>query len=56
MCSILLKCLNAHSDEKNISRTMELMNAIDESLDEILLCSAIEGPLSASHEATVKPN
>merc|ERR1719311_1668034 len=41
-CSILLKCLNAHSDEKNITRTMDLINTIDESMDEVLLSSVIE--------------
>merc|ERR1719327_2473849 len=41
-CSILLKCLNAHSDEKNITRTMDLINTIDECMDEVLLSSVIE--------------
>merc|ERR1719230_647451 len=41
-CSILLKCLNAHSDERNIARTMDLINTIDESMDEVLLSSVIE--------------
>merc|ERR1719281_2322046 len=41
-CSILLKCLNAHSDERNITRTMDLINTIDESMDEVLLSSVVE--------------
>merc|ERR1719443_2567380 len=41
-CSILLKCLNANSDERNIERTMELINTIDEAMDEVLLSSVVE--------------
>merc|ERR1719231_1207308 len=41
-CSILLKCLNANSNERNIGRTMELINTIDESMDEVLLSSVVE--------------
>merc|ERR1719171_2178838 len=41
-CSILLKCLNSHSDEQNIARTMDLINTIDESMDEVLLSSVVE--------------
>merc|ERR1719262_1490497 len=41
-CSILLKCLNAHSDERNILKTMELINTMEEPMDEVLLSSVVE--------------
>ena len=41
-CSILLKCLHAHSDEKNFTRTRDLINTFDESMGEVLLSSVTE--------------
>ena len=41
-CSILLKCLNAHSGMQNIMRTMDLVNTMDEAMDEVLLSSLVE--------------
>merc|ERR1719375_1363235 len=41
-CSILLKCLNAESEKKNITRTMELVDTMDEPMDEVLLSSIVE--------------
>ena len=41
-CSILLKCLNASSDMQHITRTMDLINTIDEPMDEVLLSSVVE--------------
>jgi len=41
-CSILLKCLNAKSDMQNITRTMELIDKMDEPMDEVLLSSIVE--------------
>lgn len=41
-CSILLKNLNSHSPESDISQTMDLINAMEESLDEVLLSSVVE--------------
>merc|ERR1719282_1588076 len=41
-CSILLKCLNASSDMQNITRTMDLLNTMDEPMDEVLLSSVVE--------------
>ena len=41
-CSIFLKCLNAKSDMQNITRTMELIDKMDEPMDEVLLSSIVE--------------
>eukprot|EP00397_Hematodinium_sp_SG-2012_P004643 GEMP01004655.1.p1 GENE.GEMP01004655.1~~GEMP01004655.1.p1 ORF type:complete len:1075 (+),score=252.38 GEMP01004655.1:158-3382(+) len=41
-CSILLKCLNAASKEDEISRTMELIQQLEEPMDEVLLSSVVE--------------
>jgi len=41
-CSILLKCLNASSDMQHITRTMNLINTMDEPMDEVLLSSVVE--------------
>lgn len=41
-CSILLKSLNAHSREADIMETMELISAMDEPMDEVLLSSVVE--------------
>merc|ERR1719235_610546 len=41
-CSILLKCLNANSEEKHIMRTMDLIGAMEEPMDEVLLSSVVE--------------
>jgi len=41
-CSILLKSLNAHSNEADILETMDLISAMDEPMDEVLLSSVVE--------------
>merc|ERR1719299_10507 len=41
-CSILLKCLDAKSEEPNIARTMDLISDMDEPMDEVLLSSVVE--------------
>jgi len=41
-CSILLKCLDANSEEQNIARTMDLISNMDEPMDEVLLSSVVE--------------
>jgi len=41
-CSILLKNLNGSSPESDINQTMNLINAMDEQLDEVLLSSVVE--------------
>jgi len=41
-CSILLKSLNAHSKEGDILETMDLISAMDEPMDEVLLSSVVE--------------
>mmetsp|Transcript_11792 Transcript_11792/g.31144 ORF Transcript_11792/g.31144 Transcript_11792/m.31144 type:complete len:1117 (+) Transcript_11792:119-3469(+) len=41
-CSILLKSLNAHSSQESILDTMELITAMDEPMDEVLLSSVVE--------------
>merc|ERR1719261_2088182 len=41
-CSILLKCLNANSEEQHIMRTMDLIGAMEEPMDEVLLSSVVE--------------
>merc|ERR1719428_59173 len=41
-CSILLKCLNAHTNMHDITRTMDLINTMDEPMDEVLLSSVVE--------------
>lgn len=41
-CSILLKNLNASSKEEDIMATMELMEAVEEPMDEVLLSSVVE--------------
>jgi pentatricopeptide repeat protein len=40
--SILLKCINSYSGETDISKTMELINTMDEPMDEVLLSSVVE--------------
>merc|ERR1719399_1192022 len=41
-CSILLKCLDADSEDQNIERTMDLVSDMDEPMDEVLLSSVVE--------------
>merc|ERR1719215_810190 len=41
-CSILLKSLKAKSPHADVQRTMDLTNAMDEPLDEVLLSSVVE--------------
>jgi len=41
-CSILLKSLNQRSEEKDVVKTMELINTMDEPMDEVLLSSVVE--------------
>jgi len=41
-CSILLKNLNARSAEKDVIRTMELIDNMEEPMDEVLLSSVVE--------------
>merc|ERR1719326_1827534 len=41
-CSILLKNLHASSSQPDILRTMELINAMEEPMDEVLLSSVVE--------------
>lgn len=41
-CSILLKSLNAYSREADILETMDLISAMDEPMDEVLLSSVVE--------------
>jgi len=41
-CSILLKHLNAHSAEDDILKTMDLIKAMEEPMDEVLLSSVVE--------------
>merc|ERR1719502_773661 len=41
-CSILLKCLDANSEDQNITRTMDLISNMDEPMDEVLLSSVVE--------------
>ena len=38
----MLKCLNASSDMQHITRTMNLINTMDEPMDEVLLSSVVE--------------
>jgi pentatricopeptide repeat protein len=40
--SILLKCLNSYSGQTDISKTMDLINTMDEPMDEVLLSSVVE--------------
>merc|ERR1719160_1819761 len=41
-CSILLKTLNAKSSETDILLTMDLIEALEEPMDEVLLSSVVE--------------
>merc|ERR1719454_903302 len=41
-CSILLKCLDAGSEEQHIAQTMDLISTMDEPMDEVLLSSVVE--------------
>jgi pentatricopeptide repeat protein len=41
-CSILLKNLNSHSAESDISVTMNLLNSLEEPMDEVLVSSVVE--------------
>ena len=41
-CSILLKSLNAKSSETDILLTMDLIEALEEPMDEVLLSSVVE--------------
>lgn len=41
-CSILLKSLNSHSSQADISQTMDLISSIEEQIDEVLLSSVVE--------------
>merc|ERR1719214_186281 len=41
-CSILLKDLKAKSQGSDITRTMDLINAMTEPMDEVLLSSVVE--------------
>merc|ERR1719420_10444 len=41
-CSILLKCLYAHSDERSVAQTMDLISTMEDSMDEVLLSSLVE--------------
>jgi len=40
--SILLKSLNAYSGQSDITKTMDLINTMDEPMDEVLLSSVVE--------------
>merc|ERR1719487_2301650 len=40
--SILLKCLNSYSNQTDIQKTMNLIKAMDEPMDEVLLSSVVE--------------
>merc|ERR1719359_598350 len=40
--SILLKTINSYSGEADISKTMALINTMDEPMDEVLLSSVVE--------------
>jgi len=40
--SILLKSLNSYSSEEDVSKTMDLINTMDEPMDEVLLSSVVE--------------
>jgi len=41
-CSILLKSLNSRSRHGDVMKTMDLLNAMDEPMDEVLLSSVVE--------------
>eukprot|EP00933_Yihiella_yeosuensis_P072710 TRINITY_DN811_c0_g2_i1.p1 TRINITY_DN811_c0_g2~~TRINITY_DN811_c0_g2_i1.p1 ORF type:complete len:1116 (-),score=308.71 TRINITY_DN811_c0_g2_i1:300-3647(-) len=41
-CSILLKSLNYRSSDKEVHQTMDLISAMEESMDEVLLSSVVE--------------
>jgi pentatricopeptide repeat protein len=41
-CSILLKKLNAQSSEAEVSLTMDMMSAMEDQMDEVLLSSVVE--------------
>merc|ERR1719230_1320645 len=41
-CSILLKALNARSSERDVLLVMELIDAMEEPMDEVLLSSVVE--------------
>lgn len=41
-CSILLKSLNGRSRHNDVMKTMDLLNAMDEAMDEVLLSSVVE--------------
>merc|ERR1719163_657865 len=41
-CSILLKFLDEKSEDQHITQTMELINTLDETMDEVLLSSVVE--------------
>jgi len=41
-CSILLKNLKVNSNQRDVLRTMDLVNAMDEPMDEVLLSSVVE--------------
>jgi len=41
-CSILLKSLNGRSNHVDVMKTMDLLNAMDEAMDEVLLSSVVE--------------
>jgi pentatricopeptide repeat protein len=41
-CSILLKSLNGKSRHGDVMKTMDLLNAMDEAMDEVLLSSVVE--------------
>jgi len=40
--SILLKCLNSYSSNTDITKTMDLIKTMDETMDEVLLSSVVE--------------
>merc|ERR1719420_1216995 len=41
-CSILLKSMSNRSTERDVTKTMELINTMDEAMDEVLLSSVVE--------------
>ena len=43
--SILLKSLNSYSREADITRTMDLIDTMEEPMDEVLLSSVVEARL-----------
>ena len=41
-CSSLLRCINAHPDERSVAKTMDLIGTREEATDEALLPSPVE--------------